>query len=77
MILSLSLIKLGLSFSTSRRKTAVAGIEPLPREMTFPLSKGRDWYDIYDCIKFPIDSHKNKTDWQSMMIDKTKERKHT
>ncbi|EDV28238.1 uncharacterized protein TRIADDRAFT_20616 [Trichoplax adhaerens] len=63
------------TFSTSRRKTAVAGIEPLPREMTFPIAKGRDWYDVYDCIKFPVDTHRNKTDWQSMMTDNTKERK--
>ena len=27
------------------------GMAPLPREMSFPLVKGRNWDDMYDAIR--------------------------
>ncbi|KAM9816951.1 WD repeat-containing protein 90 [Neosynchiropus ocellatus] len=50
----------GLSFSEAKMKglTCPLGSAPMPRDMVFPVPKGRQWHEIYDYIRFPLDEAK-------------------
>ncbi|NXI51641.1 WDR90 protein, partial [Chloroceryle aenea] len=44
----------GVTFSEARHADlACRGVAPMPREMAFPVPKGRKWHDLYDYIRFP------------------------
>ncbi|XP_067044850.1 WD repeat-containing protein 90-like isoform X1 [Acropora muricata] len=44
----------GISASEARKLGLLdQGISPVPREMAYPLTKGADWHQLYDYIKFP------------------------
>lgn len=38
------------------------GLNPMPREMSFPAQRGDNWNDLYDFIRFPNDSNKKPFD---------------
>ncbi|XP_074646351.1 WD repeat-containing protein 90-like [Tubulanus polymorphus] len=38
------------------------GVRPVPREMSYPLSKGEYWHDNYDLIRFPSDGTRKPFD---------------
>ncbi|NXG70051.1 WDR90 protein, partial [Baryphthengus martii] len=49
----------GVTFSEARHADlACRGIAPMPREMAFPVPKGRKWHDLYDYIRFPFEGSK-------------------
>ncbi|XP_053722443.1 WD repeat-containing protein 90 isoform X2 [Synchiropus splendidus] len=50
----------GLSFSEAKIKglKCPLGSAPMPRDMVFPVPKGRQWHEIYDYIRFPLDEAK-------------------
>ena len=53
--------KPGMSASEARKLGLLGtGISPLPREMSFPLAKGADWFELYDYIKFPADAKQSQ-----------------
>ncbi|NXT75060.1 WDR90 protein, partial [Zapornia atra] len=49
----------GVTFSEARpAELARLGVAPMPREMAFPVPKGRNWHDLYDYIRFPSEGSK-------------------
>lgn len=53
----------GLTMSDAKREGLMShGICPLPRDMSYPVSKGDQWHDSYDWIRFPSDSAKKPFD---------------
>ncbi|XP_053550193.1 WD repeat-containing protein 90 [Bombina bombina] len=43
-----------VSFNEARHnKPLPEGVNPMPREMAFPVPKGEKWHDLYDFIRFP------------------------
>ncbi|NXI39050.1 WDR90 protein, partial [Galbula dea] len=44
----------GVTFSEARQADlACRGVAPMPREMAFPVPRGKNWHDLYDYIRFP------------------------
>ncbi|XP_048351372.1 WD repeat-containing protein 90 [Sphaerodactylus townsendi] len=49
----------GVPFSEAHQSKLVSsGLSPVPREMAFPVPKGENWHDLYDCIRFPSSGSK-------------------
>ncbi|NXU47056.1 WDR90 protein, partial [Turnix velox] len=49
----------GTTFSEAHRaELAGHGVAPMPREMAFPVPKGKKWHDLYDFIRFPPEGSK-------------------
>ncbi|XP_009077103.1 PREDICTED: WD repeat-containing protein 90, partial [Acanthisitta chloris] len=49
----------GVSFSEARHADlACRGVSPFPREMAFPVPRGKKWHDLYDYIRFPSEGPK-------------------
>uniref|UniRef100_UPI00359003D2 WD repeat-containing protein 90-like n=1 Tax=Myxine glutinosa TaxID=7769 RepID=UPI00359003D2 len=44
----------GISFLEAKRRGLTAqGLNPMPRDMAFPVPKGRTWQDMYDYVRCP------------------------
>ncbi|NWR80558.1 WDR90 protein, partial [Centropus unirufus] len=49
----------GVTLSEARHANlACHGVAPMPREMAFPVSKGENWHNLYDYIRFPSEGSK-------------------
>ncbi|XP_052262541.1 WD repeat-containing protein 90-like isoform X2 [Dreissena polymorpha] len=46
----------GLTVEQVKRAGGLSGVEPLPRELDYPVMKGDRWHDLYDMIKFPAEA---------------------
>ena len=36
------------------KRSGLNNVSPVPRELSFPVPKGRNWTDIYDYIMFVV-----------------------
>ncbi|KAK3091415.1 hypothetical protein FSP39_019740, partial [Pinctada imbricata] len=53
----------GISVDKAKKSGLLAkGLNPFPREMTYPVNKGENWYDVHDLIRFPSDGSKKPFD---------------
>lgn len=48
---------LGLTVEKAKKAGLLGkGLNPMPREMSFPAQRGENWNDLYDFIRYILDS---------------------